>query len=344
MKKDHLIASFLVFVLILVLVACNGQITATPPPQELPTQSFTPKIQPTASSTFTPLPPREATKYAGMLVYASTQTARVQNALADCNGYPNEAPYLDHRYYSSSKNWYAAYCDHSETGRSYTAIINAENTVRWEVPFYETWGIQKKSDTHPNGIMEGQMNVVAWSIDEKYVFLETYYCCLDGPGIEFSAGFGLYQLELGSGKIARIESGSLSPDGYSLIFHDDNNYQVIVKNLKTGQTTPFRINKGFENAGIFQWSPDGSKIVFSAADENWFETDASFTMYLVDINKNTIRKMLYDPLHRYVALKWLSEKEILLEGYRSSDDYVFNIETSKLTPIDPTILTLTPFE
>lgn len=239
---------------------------------------------------------------------------------------------------SPSGIWYIAYCQYPNTGANYTKVSNSNGNIVWDVPY-----LDREGQNRPEGMTGGQMFFIAWSIDEQFAYFERYFCCIDGPGIEFSNGLGLYQLELSSGKITEIESGSLSPDGYSLIFHDYDNYQVIVKNLKTGQTTPFRINKEFENAGIFQWSPDGSKIVFSATDENWFETNTSFTVYLIDIKRNTIRKMLYDPLYWYVASKWLSEKEILLTTYRSTDNYIFDIETNKLTPIDSEALTLTPF-
>jgi hypothetical protein len=337
LKQDHATAGFSLFILITVLVACNGQIEETPQARELPTQSSTPQVQPTASSTFTPLPPRAATRYAGMLTYIPIMTARAQNKINDCNGSPDGFGMYD-QFVSPSGSWHITYCKYPDSGADYTKVINSNKNIAWEVPYLDSEG-----QNRPEGSTGGQMLFEAWSDDEQFAYFERYYCCLDGPGIEFSPGFGLYQLELSSGKIAKIESGSLSPDGYSLIFHDDNNYQVIVKNLKNGQTTPFRIDKDFERAGIFQWSPDGSKIVFSAADENWFKMEASFTMYLVDINKTTIRKMLYDPLRRYIALKWLSEKEILLEGYRSADDYIFSIETNELTPIDSEALTLTPF-
>jgi hypothetical protein len=336
LRQNHVTAGLLLFILITVLIACNGQITTTPQPRELPTQSSTP-LQPTASSTFTPLPPRAATRYAGMLTYIPIMTARVQKKIDDCNGYPDKLSMRD-QVLSPSGIWYIAYCQYPNTGANYTKVSNSNRNVVWDVPY-----LDREGQNRPEGMTGGQMVFIAWSIDEQFAYFERYYCCIDGPGIEFSNGLGLYQLELSSGKITEIESGSLSPDGYSLIFHDDNNYQVIVKNLKNGQTTPFRIDKDFERAGIFQWSPNGSKIVFSAADENWFKMEASFTMYLVDINKTAIRKMLYDPLRRYIALKWLSEKEILLEGYRSADDYIFDIETNKLTPIDSEALTLTPF-
>lgn len=312
-------------------------------PTSLPTTSLMPTQSPTPSETI--VPSHMATGQAEATAYTSTQIAKEQEAMTDCLGYSSRAHSPD-RYYSLEKNWYVAYCEYPDTHFNYTAIIKADNSTRWEVPFYETWGSQQISDAWPDGIKDGEMSLFAWSPDEKYVFLNPYFCCLDGPGMMFVAGYGLFQLDLATGTIAQIDGGSaafaLSPDTKKLARYDYDAKQVIIQNLETGNNVTFKINPQFEIVGIFNWSPDGDKVVFSAADENWFDEASGFTVYLIDLNKRNIRQLLYEPPHYYVAIEWSTNEEIIIAEATYPPQYKFNITTDQLSLLDLEAVTPSP--
>ncbi len=315
----------LFFILLIILVACNKQATETLQRQELPTQSSTLQYHPNATASMRPI---AQTRLASMATYAPTATAKAMIALKDCNGYPDKVWNISEQIYSPSGMWRIAYCQNPNTGANYTKAINVKNNVAWEVPY-----IDQEGQNRPEGMTGGQMNFEMWSFDEKYAYFSRYYCCIDGPGMLFSNGLGLYQLDLSTGKIIEIESGSLSPNGYRLIYYKQDNHEVILKDLKSQQMKLFKIDDQLEDVGVFQWSPDGSKIAFSAADENWFEADSGFILYLIDINTNNIKQLLFEPPHKYIPSSWLSNKEISISEVMTSDEFLLDITTNNLIPL-----------
>lgn len=330
-----------IFILVALITLLAGCSPATQLPQQSPTSTITPTFEPTETT----IPYYVATRMAGATAYAPTRIAKERNALTDCNGYPSRTHPPD-RYYSSTANWYAAYCEYPNTHFQYTAIIKAGSPSKWEIPFYETWGSHQISDTRPQGITDGEMTLLAWSPDDKYVFLKPFFCCLDGPGMMFVAGYGLFQLDLATGTIAQIDGGSaafaLSPDTKKLARYDYDAKQVIIQNLETGNNVTFKINPQFEIVGIFNWSPDGDKVVFSAADENWFDEASGFTVYLIDLNKRNIRQLLYEPPHYYVAVEWSTNEEIIIAEATYPPQYKFNITTDQLSLLDLEAVTPSP--
>jgi hypothetical protein len=335
MKKFHMILGLFLIIFLLILVACNTQTTATSSPQhqEISTRTLLPPITLTATLT---LPSQAATRFASKFAHAPTDTAIAQHALDDCNGYPDTFSSSRDRVYSPSGTWYVAYCKSPKTGGNYTRVINTKNLVIWDVPY-----LDKDGQNLPEGITGGQMNFEMWSIDERFVYFNRYYCCLDGPGMIFSNGFGLFQLDLSNGKIVEIESGALAPDGYSVVFYDYDNHLVSVKNLKTGEIKQFEIDLNLEEVGIFQWAKDGNKVIFSAAAKDWFETDSGFVLYLIDLGQNSISQVLDKPPFNYIALKWLSDKDVLVGIATYPTEFVFDITTQQLSPIDSSSPTLT---
>lgn len=330
--------------LIILMSACSP---ATPSPQQLPVSLSTASLMPTQLPvpTETITPSHVSTGQAEATAYTSTQIAKEREAMADCLGHPSGAHSPD-RYYSLEKNWYIAYCEYPDTHFNYTAIIKADNSTRWEVPFYETWGSQQISDAWPDGIKDGEMSLLAWSPDEKYVFLNPYFCCLDGPGMMFVAGYGLFQINTATGVITEIDNGAtafaLSSDTKKLVRYDYDTKQVVIQNLETGNNVTFEVNQQFEIVGIFKWSPDGDKVVFSAADENWFDEKSGFTLYLIDLNKNAIKQLLYEPPHYYVAVEWSTNEEIIIAEVTYPPQYKFNITTDQLSLLDLKAVTPSP--
>jgi len=333
MKKVLKATLFFSFAVALFLTSCNMRATATlPSPTSEPI--LTPKVVFTATST---MPPFVATRFAGATIYAPTEAALAQKAMSDCDGHPDKMWKPYEQIFSPSGLWRLAYCQYPTTGANYTKVIHAKTGDFWEVPY-----LDRNGKNLPEGMTGGQMKFEMWSYDEKYAYFNRYFCCLDGPNMIFSDGFGLYQLNLRNGVIAEIESGELSPDGYGVIFYDYLNHQVVNRDLKTNQAIPFQFDEQLEEVGIFKWSPDGTKVVFSAADEKWYETNSGYEMYLIDLGKNTITRILYSPPHNYYAVHWLSEKEILIEANRETGQFRLNIISGELTPIDSIALTQTP--
>lgn len=335
MKKTLRATLLFLLAVTLFLAACNVRATATLPPTII-IPTGTPKIVITATST---IPSFVATRIAGTTRYAPTSIVLVKNASSDCNGYPDEMWKPYDPIFSPSGLWRIAYCQHPNTGANYTKVINTRTGNYWEVPY-----LDRNGENLPEGMTGGQMYFGMWSSDEKYAYFNRYYCCVDGPSMIFSDGFGLYRLNLSNGVITEIESGELSPDGYSVAFYDYVNHQIVIRDLKTDQTTPFKFDEQLEEAGVFIWSSDGTKVVFSAADEKWYASNSGYVMYLIDLSKKTITQILYSPPYNYYAVDWLSENEILIEANRELGQFRFDISTGELTPIDSTSMapTLSP--
>lgn len=336
MKKNLRLTVVFLFIIALILAGCNGQTAATLPPEES-AHTFTPREKSTITPTRPPFAtstvlPFVATRIAGATRFAPTAIVLAQIASSDCSGYPDEMWKPYNQIFSPSGMWRIAYCQYPDTGANYVKVINVKTGDFWEVPY---------QGSLPEGIT-GEMHFEMWSSDEKFAFFTRYFCCLDGPGMIFVSNYGLFQLDVSDGRTVEIESGELSPDGYSVIFSDSDNHQVVVRDLRTDRTTLFKFDKQLESADIFLWSPNGRKVVFSAADENWYESNSGYVMYLVDLNGNAITQILYSPPHNYFAVGWLSENEILIEANGEAGQLKFDITTSKLTPMDSTSLTLTP--
>lgn len=89
--------------------------------------------------------------------------------------------------------------------------------------------------------------------------------------------WGLYLLELDSGRTAKLTDGALygawSPDGGKIAFgqHFEGNWDIVVRRLATGGERRLTSHAAKDSAPA--WSPDGSRIAFnserSGATEIW---------------------------------------------------------------------------
>lgn len=341
MKRFRATTGLYLILIFLILASCNGQNTATPQLQESITSSPYQTKRPTSISPT--MQPYNATMIATSHAKQATFTAGAQNANDDCEGHPDDVWSIGivERVYSPSKTWYVAYCEYPDSGLNYTKIIKTINDIVWEIPY-------KK---FPGGSVEvdGQMLLEAWSYNERYAFFQRFFCCVDSPFLEFINGYGLYRLDLNTGEILEIEKSwtafSFSPNGKYLARSNFDTKNIIIDNLETEKYSSYAIE--FEVAGKFRWSPDGSKVAFSATHEDWLQhySDTGFAVYLIDMNSLTLKLLIYRPPNYFTADRWISDSEVLLvdNSMKSKGEYfILNVKTHELTPSDSNGLFLTP--
>lgn len=137
------------------------------------------KITLVSNNTLSPIKPGTS-----LATLAARATEISQQDKTDCAGYPDKF-IATIPGYSPNGNWRYTFCLDPNTRYPYTRLIQVHGSRMWDIHFYTIYGSIMKSDTYPNGITEGQMLVVHWSKDEKYVYIRPYWCCVDGPGMLF---------------------------------------------------------------------------------------------------------------------------------------------------------------
>jgi len=344
MKGIRVLTNSALALVFIILASCNGQVTEYPPPQETSTRTPASTSSPRPTYVHPTMQPANATRIARPGAEKATLTAMAQNAYVDCDGYPH-VWVEDPKNFSPSGIWRIAYCQHPNTGGSYTKVINQVEGVTWEVPYLDSNGKNR-----PEGEDGGQMLIGAWSSNQKYAYFVRSFCCGgDGPGRELYNGYGLYRLNLNTGEILEIigtTSFSFSADGNYLARFNRDTRKIFVENLDTEKYSSYDIYEGFDLAGMFSWSPDGSKLIFFAADQNWVELETGFAIYLIDLNNLKIKSVISNPTNYFYVQKWLSNIEVLLFAYKTdwseSEYYILNIATHELIPSDPYGIALTP--
>jgi hypothetical protein len=242
---------------------------------------------------------------------------------------------------SPDGKWTALICDYPASvidGR-YTKIHNASSQLTWLLDIRTILpSVDPFSALYP----------VHWTQDGRYLYLTTYLCCSDVTW-EFSSGLALARLDLQTGKLSELlplpgketlTVSRLSQISYAFAFSPDDDYLVYstpdeksifhIKALKTNEERVFNLGNDYTKLGGYQWSSDGSKVVFVGMTENY--TRDGFSMFLFNPMDGIITTVLDHDIRLLVPYQWISQNNIsLISFYLYQPHYDLNITTGVTT-------------
>lgn len=311
----------LAFITIFGLAACNGQASTTILSPVIPTLTLYPKLAPTlAPSGTSPLPePTTTIDSAATAIAESTLVSAEKTCPGEISVGRISEPF------SPNGQWLTTIC--SSGGELFLKFIKLNATSSWEVP---------------------KMGLFDWSKDGNYVYLIPAYSG-DGPSgsaeLLFNYSSSLSRLDLNDGNITTIlrpnDNGgytfSFSPENKYLIYSSAVDSSVIhLYTLSSGEDIKFKLEQKYHQVGFYSWSPDGSKVVFSAAGDDWYNFGSSFTLYMVDTKEKVVKLLLNKPPYNYYVEKWLSNTEILFTPYDSLGEFRMDINSKDIIQLMPT--------
>jgi WD40 repeat protein len=309
--------------------------------------------EPTRTITLIPTPHLDKTRQIlATGIAGATQTAQ-QNQI-DCKGQPARIYFSPQK--SQNGDWRTTTCIDSENGYQYTRIIQTNGTKAWNVSLYEAFVSKKSDETTKKIFKDGEMSIIHWSANGKYVYLSPYFCCLDGP-VLFNGIIGLYQLNLDTGQLK-----DMSFIGGRVGFSPDDKYLAYrtlpatahLRNLETGEDISVPVSKKYVNLGGFSWSPDSQKVLWVGALEDWDKNmyeptpvnQNGFSILMLNIETmkmstlidNDIRFLIpSSPSYYENQNTWADDHHIYLSqmniaGRDEAQIWLYDINTKKITP------------
>jgi hypothetical protein len=228
----------------------------------------------------------------------------------DCNGRNNSPSVL----VSPDGHWLAADCYYTDQSLK---IVSLDGTNKWIIPYEEM--IQGE-----NIMSLTSLTPLYWSQDGSYLYFTRWPCCIEPDGIRsVSDDYGrLYRFDTSTGTWANIlatsEFGnyySFSPTGRRLIYI--NNHigwmeprTVLILDLRTGDTISISI-EGYD-AGSVAWSGDGLGFVFAAAQQENNFANYLFSVYLYDLESQTLIPLSLASPEMCEPQEWTDEDILIL--------------------------------
>jgi hypothetical protein len=188
-----------------------------------------------------------------------------------------------------------------------------------------------------------------WSNDGNYLYLSISQCCYDGGCVKYADGQSLVRLDLVTGKIVEILQTKWE-GFYDFSFSDNDRYLAYlrtwlehpilnIQDLVTGEDVHIPLGEQFDEAGDVVWSPDKSRIVFSARAGEDCENMVNYLvmMNMEDQSQTVLRESTTD---FYTPVEWMEENKILLSLGYGVGYGVLDLTTDEIAPY----LTPTPSE
>jgi hypothetical protein len=347
-------------VLLVFLVSCAGQVrpsveipvpispsasaTRTPRPTKTPYPTWSPI--PTLINTFTlePSLTHLPTDTPTSTLPPETQSAILarENAMAtatvvwqSCAG--AESPNYE-KALSPNGEWMAIICNPKDDSSIYTKVFRLDGTKEWKVSFVDAYLMVKQSGKDQLANLVVAMNIFHWSNDGEYVYFSPKVRYLDGPGLVFDDGAGLFRLDLNKGDISAV----LEPGINAYAFSKNDKYLsyivpagIEIQDVKTGEIVSVPVNETTNDMGMFSWSPDNKKLAFVIAYDDWYdEKSGSASIYIYNLSNNSLSLVLSKDSQKCKVDRWASETEILLKALNSSGcEILIDTATMKISPV-----------
>lgn len=175
-----------------------------------------------------------------------------------------------------------------------------------------------------------------WSKDGKYLYITTDLGNDGGPEPYFGYRSSLVRVNLING--TWIDTGisgviSFSPTD-RFIAYSTNKSEIRMMDLKSGQETTYYTDDRYEFFGEFVWSPDGRKIIFAATPEDWYADNATFALYVIDLDLTTIYKVHESAYPFYYPVSWSEDNKITLDRMNEHGEWTLDLSTNppRITP------------
>jgi hypothetical protein len=261
--------TFLLLLASLFLTGCSAQAT----------KPVVPIIStPLATATEMPLPTLTLQPTSTL---ESTQTldpilATREAALASCqgNGQDNIDKYITQAY-SATRFWSATVC---QDDGIYTKVEKLGKDKIYKIPALDL----DPGTPGPDLFWEPYL----WSVDGNYLYLRPRYVgVVDSPGLFYSSGFGLTQLDLDTGARnvllqPRVDgyTFALSEDGRLFAYLTDIPRTINVLDLKTKEKHQLSFKERY-NILQMRWTPDGAKLIILTEESAEDPAQGGFSIF-----------------------------------------------------------------
>jgi WD40-like Beta Propeller Repeat len=244
--------------------------------------------------------------------------------------------------HSPDGKWVAVGCINN-----FTAVYNLEDSsILWVVGFGQDLGLY-----NPELEFFGQIRIEFWSLDSRYVYLTPFHSGGEGGCPAYLDGVALLRLDVITGEVTftirpeqypSFYNISFSPDGTQLAyFRTWLEHPILnIQNLTTGEERHIPLGERFDEAGDVIWSPDKSRIAFSARTGYLCSEMVSY-LVIMDMDDLDQTILLEAPFRTIKPLNWTEDENIIFAwGYQ---DYYgsINVNTGVITPYQVRV-TVTP--
>lgn len=202
---------------------------------------------------------------------------------------------------------------------------------------------QDFQESLPSWIEYYALYPLRWTADDKFLYLVR-----ESPadGVTYPPNiFALMRLNVETGRVTPVLPPSsyyynFSVDGTKLLSVDQAKKPLIVKiqNLVTGDEINIHLDKRFDDAGFFQLSPDGSKLLISAVDYEYDEKPQSIIL----ANLRPVSQIYLDDHYDYDFMSWVDEHTIYGSGQENGNVFFFYLDTRTMKTIPAPNLTPLP--
>lgn len=338
----------LLVIISIFLVACSTSKATIIPnktvtflPTLILTPTSTPTLTPTRALSLTPTP--NQTWIAAEQLFTSTQSVFQTEVAKFPRLCSKDIPYFSDRKKNFSPDglWLSELCLSPQESLVLT-FSNKKTQVVWKM-FYR--------DYIPDIAADGGMSVIHWSNDNKYAY---FYSWLGGDGGEcfyegYDTGAGVFRLDLQTGKTTEMlptndtfywYGFSFSPTDRRFVY-GIRSQNLMVIDIKTGESIKVAHKKDFNQGGGYVWSPDGLQFVYSTVKylPNNVGT-VGYTLRLVDVKTGVEQILLESKTNCYLAKRWKDNNVLLFEYYDENYnptimeyDFYSNIVSGTSTPI-----------
>lgn len=302
--------------------------TLIPTYTRIPTSTQTPIPTPTPTRTLSPAEQLERQMDAIRSADWETIGPTVMSIFSECGR-------TSYRGYYTNGTWGAILCEGYMTG-----VYNLDNpSIAWRIRYEDLFG----ADYVKNAELLGAIRPIHWSADGLYLYLTPDFL-IDGGCPVYLDGDFLLRLNLTSGQIIQILTTS-EVEGinnyYNISFSHDDQYMAYLRtwldhpilnlrNLNTSEEQHIDLGNQFTDAGDVVWSPDQSKIVFSARN---LEDCHDMTAYLVMLDLNDFSQtILFERTDQiYYPIEWTDNNTIILSKRHSPEYFSFDLDTGEMT-------------
>lgn len=232
---------------------------------------------------------------------------------------------------SPNGDWVVVLCNDDGV---YTKVARSDGTRTWKLPattFVDQFGVVYNPVYY---------RFYRWSINDNYLYLSKYSCCIDSPELVFVEAFGLYRLNLVNGQIDTIYTGhhfSLSPTERYFVSVEMSR-TILIRDSLTGQQYVISLKPKYTDVGDFKWSSDETKLLFVAGVDGWIDLSQGFSLFLYDLRLRSLNLLIDNDIRQFIpadyhfANVWLDDEAVILAEPYSDSFWKINISTKELSP------------